>query len=139
MILHFFKRICQANSCFNILTFARSLGKLRPWFSTLPSARDLANVNICSSYTNNKGAYQPAYLQSRISGLLSKSFEPRHKETCFLHMRAIGADLLRIRTGISALVVRCFDRPIPLVFIPEFSSLFSLASACTGRVWSFRK
>ena len=49
-------------------------------------------------------------------------YEPRHEKTCLCHMRTTKAQIsLRIRSLISAFVVRCLDSLIPLIAIVKIS------------------
>ena len=61
---------------------------------------------------------------SQFGHIVSLSYEPRHEKTCFCHIRTTKAQIsLRIRGLISAFVIRCLDRIIPVVSTFKISSL----------------
>ena len=53
---------------------------------------------------------------------VSLTYEPRHENTCFCHMRTTKAQ-------ISTFVIRCLDSIISLVSISEISSLYLVSGA----------
>ena len=63
-------------------------------------------------------------MTERVHFIIPKIGEPRHKKTCFSHVRTIKMQIsLRIRGLISTFVVHYLDRIIPLVSISKISRL----------------
>ena len=66
-----------------------------------------------------------SYAESWTFGLIKLIYEPRHEKTCFCHMPRTTSHRSAVhpRSLISAFVVHCLDRIIPLLAIAEISRL----------------